>query len=309
MATCAACGHELAAGARFCFDCGTPLPDGQIAPASSAAPGLPRYPAPGVTAAAAPGLSAPPPAFSANKGRAMLVYAGLAILALVMIAFIPKITKQIDQLDRVNDIERGRGSLSDAVTLLREVEENDEAIETMNALLALSLVATGIVFLFWVHRAYKNLLSLNAGNLPSSPAFAVWSFIIPLANLVLPLLRMREIWQAGGPEGVNSRFTGVDWKTVAVPLVLPFWWVAFLVSTIGRYILQMSKPTDESPDAIARVQNYDSAVVAMFVVSMAVSVLCAWVVFSVTKRQNEAYGLMTAPPAVAPEPQPAWPSV
>jgi hypothetical protein len=70
--------------------------------------------------------------------------------------------------------------------------------------------------------------------------------------------------------------------------------------------VQASKPDGSSID-IARLQNSDSAMVFMFGVSMAASLLAAFVVFAVTKRQNEASGYVTAPVVIV-EPQPAWPT-
>jgi hypothetical protein len=287
MAFCGSCGHEIAPGARFCFNCGQ-----QAAPGSN--PGTPSA----AGAPATPGTYAPPAqpvAFSANKGRAVAVYIGLALTVLSMIGLISVVSTQKDQLTKLEALSASR-DLAGLQALVAEVEENDDTIESINVLLVLVFLGTTTAFAFWTHRAYTNLLSFNAGALPSSVSFAVWSFLIPVANIYLGWLRLKEMWQASSAQGINSATSGINWKSVATPWFISVWWFGYGVLLIARSILGASKPGDDSPDAIDKLQSYDSALILLSGAAIVLCGLGAFAVMQITRRQNEAHALMQAPP-------------
>jgi hypothetical protein len=68
---------------------------------------------------------------------------------------------------------------------------------------ALVLVITGVLagglFIWWFHRAYKNLASLGATGLRYGAGWAIGGWFIPLANLVLPKRIANDLWRASDP--------------------------------------------------------------------------------------------------------------
>ena len=46
---------------------------------------------------------------------------------------------------------------------------------------------------------------------------------MPIANIVMPYLTMRELWK-----GSDSDAESTGWRLVRAPLLLPVWWVSFL---------------------------------------------------------------------------------
>jgi hypothetical protein len=88
--------------------------------------------------------------------------------------------------------------------------------------LALSLAT----WLRWQHRAHRNLRALRVQALRYSPPAAVLGWLVPLANLILPLLAVRELWQASyldPPAGKwrNAPASGVSvWWGVSLAWVL-----------------------------------------------------------------------------------------
>lgn len=69
------------------------------------------------------------------------------------------------------------------------------------ALLELIIYLTTVVFFcIWLYRAYNNLRAFYASRrLTYSPGWAVGSFFIPFANLIIPYRAVRETWQKSGP--------------------------------------------------------------------------------------------------------------
>src|SRR5262245_7267690 len=90
-------------------------------------------------------------------------------------------------------------------------------------------VLTGIVWLVWQHRAHANLRGLE---LRFSPARAVGSWFVPLANFAWPDQAMSELWRAstGRP----------DWSTNPTSALIGWWWGFYLaraLSALGYFRL------------------------------------------------------------------------
>ena len=56
-----------------------------------------------------------------------------------------------------------------------------------------------VLFLVWLHRAYRNLYGLGVRSFGDSPAWAVGSFFIPLVNFYLPYRITADIWTGSRP--------------------------------------------------------------------------------------------------------------
>jgi hypothetical protein len=83
------------------------------------------------------------------------------------------------------------------------------------------------LWLAWQYRAHANLRVLGARDLTFRPVAAVAVWFVPVVNLLVPLLAMRELWMASDPEA-----SAEDWRGRATPALLPFWWLA-LVAAAG----------------------------------------------------------------------------
>lgn len=89
-----------------------------------------------------------------------------------------------------------------------------------------------IAFLVWLHRAAKNLPAL--GNQKSrveyTPGWAVGTFFVPFANLVLPYRAVKEIWVKSDPS-VRTEDQLMFAPSSAPPLLLG-WWITWIASNI-----------------------------------------------------------------------------
>lgn len=101
-----------------------------------------------------------------------------------------------------------------------EAEANDTR-QMMVGLVQLALyIVTGITFLTWTHRAYRNSQGFAANPLRFSPGWAVGSYFVPFLNLVRPYQCMKEIWQVSQ----NPR----NHISVASSALLRWWWFLWL---------------------------------------------------------------------------------
>ena len=74
---------------------------------------------------------------------------------------------------------------------------NNDPIQGIVGLLQSGLgIVTGITFLKWIYRAYKNIQGFGAEGLRFSPGWAVGYYFIPILSLIRPVQVMSEIWRA-----------------------------------------------------------------------------------------------------------------
>jgi hypothetical protein len=101
---------------------------------------------------------------------------------------------------------------------------NNDPIQVIVGLLQSGLgIVTGIAFLKWIYRAYKNIKGFGAEGLRFSPGWAVGYYFIPILSLIRPVQVMGEIWRASdGP---------TNWRQKPGSWLIAGWWTLFLLYT------------------------------------------------------------------------------
>jgi hypothetical protein len=93
-------------------------------------------------------------------------------------------------------------------------------------------LSSGIAFLGWFYRAYRNISLTHMVTTNLKPIWAVWSFIIPAINLYLPCAIMREIREkylwilADGKDKAHDR----------KEYLLILWWSFWLISILSSMV-------------------------------------------------------------------------
>lgn len=101
---------------------------------------------------------------------------------------------------------------------------NNDPIQGIIGLLQSGLeIVTGITFLKWIYRAYKNIQGFGAEGLRFSPGWAVGYYFIPILSLIRPVQVMSEIWRASE----DPR----DWPRRPGSWLIASWWTLFLLYT------------------------------------------------------------------------------
>ena len=157
----------------------------------------------------------------------------------------------------------------------QDSENRAAGIETV---LLFVILAAGLAWLMWQHRAQSNLRALGTQGLRFTPGWVVGWWFIPVANLALPPQTMSELWKGSEPKA-----GAVDWKAVKLTPLLPLWWAAWL----GRIALSSIGAT------VGRNGNVDSLiarsgwyVAADFILAVA-GVLAIALIRSIERRQGE----------------------
>jgi uncharacterized protein DUF4328 len=88
-------------------------------------------------------------------------------------------------------------------------------------------VCAVVAFAMWLRRAVANLPALGARELRFTPGWAVGWWFVPLANLVVPLLIMVELWRASDPRVAAT--DGATRSRLSVGFAIPICWASWLV--------------------------------------------------------------------------------
>jgi hypothetical protein len=152
----------------------------------------------------------------------------------------------------------------------------------LNGLTVATLVAAALaaVFsLFWLQRAYRNLLALGLPELRDSPLSAVIWFVVPVANWLLTYLVLSDLWRLSDrsdPHGLNQKR----------PLLVQAWWLCWaappVISILSLLFFERPGPGSAGDRAQALV-SVDYAFLA------AASVLGAAIILGVNARQAASH--------------------
>jgi hypothetical protein len=173
------------------------------------------------------------------------------------------------------------------VTPLNEYSQNNVRQQAVGLLIAVSSVLSGIAFMTWFYRVYRNLSALGNESVNSTPTMAVIAWFIPIVSLFFPFYFMREIWQKSHPAASPASET-IENTRIRSPLVF-CWWTSFLLMLVFRW---MEKATLPYAGTIAG--RIDASWTAIFAsaVTVPAAVLAIWLVHRTTGNQQKRYALV-----------------
>jgi hypothetical protein len=128
-------------------------------------------------------------------------------------------------------------------------------------------LVSATLFFIWLYRVYKNLRSLGANNLRTSPGGAVGYWFFPFINFVIPYYIFQEIWQ----------FSRWDRKILKGDLrpssLIKWWWGLFIAQAITESIASFTFGAGGLSDrgfnaAIMIVAKISSILAAIFFIAV-----------------------------------------
>ena len=145
-------------------------------------------------------------------------------------------------------------------------------------------IATAVVFLMWLYRAYENLPSFGVprNEIRYSSGWAVGSFFIPFVSLVVPYRAVKELWRKSVPN--TSRM----FSDLSVPGYFPVWWAVWLISNF----VNQTHFRLEFRGTITPETSYIFGIVIGFI-DVFSAVLAVMVVREIEKQQTESSKLVS----------------
>lgn len=231
-----------------------------------------------------------------TRATIMLVLASL--LLVVEITWIWAAGLQLDLLHRIEasdaaydrlvtanpEIEEDQMAAELAAKGLLVTDEEADANDSRMMKLGYASLAISLAFLFtyflWKYRAYKNLYSLKARQIRSSPGGAVGWYFCPVANLWKPCQVMNDIWHGSDPAKLERP------HAVVSGFVLLWWLVWIANGVIGQIYFRMPEETVDGLIAATYAGRFST------IVSIPSIVLTMSVIWVVSKRQVRRMSLL-----------------
>ncbi len=137
-------------------------------------------------------------------------------------------------------------------------------------------LAGGVLALRWLYLANANARALGADDMMGSPGWAVGWFFVPLANLVMPYMTVRDMWKASARPK--------DWQAAPAPAAIGLWWACWLAAGISgivafRLWLEYPKEAGDAAETLFLASNASS---------IPATLLLAWIIGRIQAMQAAA---------------------
>ena len=124
----------------------------------------------------------------------------------------------------VRDLRAG-----ELANIVQRAEDADDYVSAASSLFLLVQVVITVLFIIWMFRAAKNHEALGRTNTRFGPGWAIGGWFIPIANLVLPVLIVQDLWRGGDASRPRDVAT---WRNARGSWLVGCWWTAWVLSLV-----------------------------------------------------------------------------
>lgn len=233
------------------------LPPPPVVPPPRPGPDFPA-PAPGSGASSA-AHRASSPEFRSLRGLTTAITWVVGIEVVATLAVVATVVNRLVKLDAFEDHPLSLGAYS-------SYHDADDAVGAAAGWMLVIAVAIAVLFMIYLFRSSQNTERWATTSRTWSPGWTIGAWFIPLANFVLPVLVIREIWlRSAQVVGGAGRVLG--------------WWFTFVA---GAVLLGL----DTEPDSFDSARTEDYLNLAGAVLLTVAALLLVWMVRDLTARQE-----------------------
>jgi hypothetical protein len=221
-----------------------------------------------------PAPAAPTARWRDQRGLTVALVVCFGILVASAVVLVLALANRISV---VGDVRNGNFA-----NIFERAQDADDFVSGANAVFLLVQVVLAVLFIVWTFRAAKNNEALDRRNPRFGPGWAIGAWFIPLANLVIPVMLIQDLWRGATheiPRG-DSR-----WRAARGSLLVGSWWALWVLSLARLFAGSSSVDDRASLDEIER-SNW-IALVGVVLAAIA-AVLAVFVVRALARRQLDA---------------------
>ncbi len=196
----------------------------------------------------------------------------------------------------VNRINVVTDALDDGIgfTFLTNAQDADDKVQAALIIgVALSL-AVLVLIIIWTWRAAKNNETLGRRFPRFSPGWTIAGWLIPLANLVLPVLVLQDLWRGSDPHVLRDDH---GWRSGPGSGLVGWYWTAFVPASVRFYGGGSEETGFDVRNHLRSVRTGDSVALAGSGFGVVAAVLGVQVVRRITRRQEECARIQGLLPA------------
>ena len=178
------------------------------------------------------------------------------------------------------------GDIIDHGLSLGRVHTTEDADDLVGAAAGILLFLSFVIFvliIIWSFRAAKNNEALGRMYPRLKPGWAIAGWLIPFANLVIPVLILQDLWR--GSE-VSTPRGDLGWRANKGSALIGWYWAFFIASSV-RYGVGRSKARYLYVDELRDLRTHDTVAVIGMVATIVAAVLAIRVVRRLAARQEE----------------------
>jgi hypothetical protein len=166
--------------------------------------------------------------------------------------------------------------------VIGRANDADDFVNGASAFYGLTQLVVVVLFIIWQFRVAKNNEALERRGPRFGPGWSIGAWFIPLANLVIPVMIMQDLWRGADPTTPRG---DPRWRHAKGSWLIGLWWAAWLVSLL-RFAASNSGLHDSSSLDDIKASN---TVALVGVIGTAIAaVLAAFVVWTLSRRQLDA---------------------
>jgi hypothetical protein len=212
---------------------------------------------------------------------------GLALCATVLFAALI-LVDAVAAVSMVGQIQLLNAAVSGVSLTSAQVAANDSR-QRLLATLEISLgILAFVSLLVWVYRINSNARAMGAKKMRYTPGWSVGWFFIPMANLVMPYLILKELWLA------SATSVGSRGLRTSAPFILRAWCAAWFACGVIQYSawpiiagdFRLADIATVGPLFASNLLDFSWGRVAANLVGVVLSVLTIVVVVRITKLQE-----------------------
>lgn len=256
-----------------------------VPPPSGPPPAAPPPPPPGSPPPPPPGSPPPPPAgWAAPPGSEWRSLRGLTtaltiLLALVAAACAFLAYAWINRIGVESDLIDG----TFGADIVKRANDADDLVGAAVLITGLLSLAIFVLIIIWTYRAMKNNEALGRQGARFTPGWGIAGWLIPLVNLVIPVLILQDLWRGSDP-GVPRNDPA--WRSAKGSGLIGIYWAAHIIGT-ARFGGGGGEANLNDEDELKNLRTSDTIGAVGSIVAILAAILAIQVLRKITVRQEQ----------------------
>ncbi len=205
----------------------------------------------------------------------MILWITVAASALGALAFVNRVSVINDMLDAEG--------FADLLRLRDRANDADDFAGGAALVMALLSLTIFVLLVIWLWRVAKNAEQLGRTGPRFGPGWTIGGWFIPIANLVIPVLVVQDLWRGSDPATPRG---DPLWRRASGSTLVGFWW-AFHVLALMRFAAGDEADTRVE---LEDLRTNDTIAAIGMVLAVVAAILLIQVVRRLAQRQETLAG-------------------
>jgi hypothetical protein len=163
--------------------------------------------------------------------------------------------------------------------VIGRANDADSFVDGASAFYLLTQLGIVVLFIIWQFRAAKNNEALDRRDPRFGPGWSIGAWFIPLANLVIPVMIIQDLWRGATPTTPRS---DPRWRAARGSWLIGVWWAAWILSLL-RFGASNAGLHDSG--SLDDIETSNTIALVGVVATAIAAVLAAFVVWTISRRQ------------------------